>query len=161
LPGAFANSAYVLLSSTKRLPGKGDLDSRKLLGWIAAARTLARQYGREGVGDSLIEQLLAHSPSGKDGVWPAEAVRDVLEDVGTTEIAHGMQVCRFNARGVVWRGDGGEQERGLAEHYQTWSCKVAARHPFTARMLADIASDYGRQAQWDDNRSAISKRLRV
>ena len=113
-----ASSAYALLSRAKRLPGmnhKGELDVRKLQDWITEARALARQYGREGVGDALIGQLLAHSPKGKDGVWPAEAIRDVLEDVGTAEIANGMQVGRFNARGSVWRGDGGEQERSLAE----------------------------------------------
>ena len=157
-----ASFAYELLSRAKRLPGtndEGELDARKLKDWILAARALVRQYGREEVGDALIGQLLAHSPKGKDGVWPAEPVRDVLEDVGTAKIANGMQVGRFNARGVTWRGEGGEQERSLAEEYRAWSRQAAARHLFTARMLADIASSYDREAQWHDDRSAIGKRL--
>ncbi len=157
-----ASSACALLSRAKRLPGtnhKGELDVRKLQDWITEARALARQYGREGVGDALIGQLLANSPKGKDGVWPAEAIRDVLEEVGTAEMANGMQVGRFNARGAVWRGDGGEKERSVAEEYRTWSRQVTPRHLFVARMLADIASGYDREAQWHNNRSTISKRL--
>ena len=157
-----ASSAYELLCRAKRLPGsndKGELDARKLQDWIVEAQALARRYGREGVGEQFIGQLLAHSPKGKDGVWPAEAVRDVLEVVGTGKIANGMVVGRLNARGAVWRGNGGEQERRLSEEYRTWSNQVAPRHPFAARMLIEIASSYDREAQRHDSRSMIGKRL--
>jgi addiction module HigA family antidote len=157
-----AQSAYALLSRAGRLPGtneKGELDGRKLREWIVAARSLAREYGREEIGDSQIGQLLANSAPGKDGVWPLEAVRDVLEDLGTPTMANGMLVGRLNAQGGTWRGEGGDQERTVAKTYRDWSMRVAAQHPFTARLLADLAESYERNAEWHDDRSRVGKRL--
>jgi len=157
-----AHSAYALLSQARRLPGtneKGELDGRKLREWIVAARALAREYDREEVGDSKIGSLLANSAPGRDGVWPLEAVRDVLEDLGTPTMANGMLVGRMNARGATWRGEGGDQERTLAKTYHDWSMRVAAQHPFTARLLADLAKSYERNAEWHDDRSRVGKRL--
>ena len=157
-----AQSAYALLSRARRLPGtneKGELDGRKLREWIVAARTLARECGREEIGDSQIGQLLANSAPGKDGVWPLEAIRDVLEDLGTPTMANGMLVGRLNARGATWRGEGGDQERTLAKTYRDWSMRAAVQYPFTARLLADLAKNYERDAEWHDNRSRVGKRL--
>jgi addiction module HigA family antidote len=157
-----AQSAYALLLRARRLPGtneNGELDGRKLQEWIVAARALARAYGREEIGDSQIGQLLSNSAPGKDGVWPLEAVRDVLEDLGTPTMANGMLVGRLNARGPTWRGEGGDQERTLAKTYRDWSMRVAAEHPFTSQLLTDLAKSYERDAGWHDDRSRVEKRL--
>jgi hypothetical protein len=155
-------SAYALLSRARRLPGtnkEGELDGRKLREWIVTARALARECGREEIGDSQIGGLLANSAPGKDRVWPLEAVRDVLEDLGTPTMANGMLVGRLNAQGVTWRGEGGDQERTIATTYHDWSMRVAAQHPFTARLLTGLANNYERDAEWHDDRSRVGKRL--
>jgi addiction module HigA family antidote len=157
-----AQSAYALLSRARRLPGmndKGEVDGRKLQEWIVAARALARDFGREEIADSQIGQLLAHSPPGSDGVWPHESVREVLEDLGTDRLASGMMIGRQNARGAVWRGPGGEQERTLAKTYRDWSAFVAAEYPFTARLLNELACSYDHHAAWHDDRALVEKRL--
>lgn len=157
-----AQSAYSLLSQARRLPGMNDkreLDGLKLREWIAAARTLARDYGRDEIAESQIGQLLAHSPVGSDGVWPHETVREVLEDLGTDRLASGMMSGKQNARGAVWRGRGGDQERDLAKGYRDASAAVAAEYPFTARLLNELARSYDRDAAWHDDRAQVEKRL--
>jgi addiction module HigA family antidote len=157
-----AETSYSLLSGARRLPGlndRGEMDHRKLRNWIVDVRALGREYGREEAADSHIGQLLAHSPTGGDGVWPLEVVREVLEDVGTQTISNGMLMGRVNSRGATWRGEDGAQERDLAEQYRDWSSRVAAEHPFTARLLANLAASYDREAEWYDDRSRISKRI--
>ena len=157
-----AHSAYALLSRAKRLPGlddKGKLDGRKLRDWIITTRALAREVGREEIADNQIGQLLAHSPDGSDGVWPHEVVREVLEDLGTDGMASGMMIGRQNDRGAVWRGSGGDQERVLVEQYRDGSAAVAAKHPFTARLLNELARSYDHEAAWHDDRARIEKRL--
>jgi addiction module HigA family antidote len=157
-----AQSAYSMLSQVRRLPGMNDkreLDGRKLREWIAAARALAREYGRDEIAESQIGQILAHSPVGSDGVWPHETVREVLEDFGTDRMANGMMIGRHNARGVVWRGRGGDQERDLAKDYSDAATVVAAEYPFTARLLNELARSYDRDAAWHDDRALVEKRL--
>jgi len=158
-----ASAAYQLLTRAKFLPGMrdtGEIDPRGLREWVLQARQLAREYGREAIGDQMIGHLLAHSPTGQDGVWPVEAVREVLEEVGTPDVAKGMHMGRYNARGAHWRGEGGGDERNLALQYRNWSRQVAARHPFTARVLSEMADSNEHEAKWHDNESAISRRLR-
>lgn len=157
-----AQSAYSMLSQASRLPGMNDkreLDGRKLREWIATVRTLARECGRDEIAESQIGQLLAHSPVGSDGVWPHETVREVLEDLGTDRLASGMMIGKQNARGAVWRGRGGDQERDLASRYRDASATVAAQHPFTARLLNELARNYDRDAAWHDERALVEKRL--
>jgi len=110
------------------------------------------------VSEHAIGQLLAKSKSGTDGIWPNETVRDVLEQVGTKEIAVGMPIGLYNSRGVQWRGPGGQQERDLAAQYRDWSKTVAVNSPFTSRLLEDIAKGYDRNAEWHDTEADIRKR---
>ena len=157
-----AQSAYAMLSQARRLPGmndKGELDGQKMRDWIVNARALARDFGRDEIADSQIGQLLSHSPVGSDGFWPHETVREVLEDLGTDRLASGMMIGKKNARGVVWRGRGGDQERDIAKGYRDASAAVAAEYPFTARLLNELARFYDRDAAWHDDRALVERRL--
>ena len=159
---AVAHACYVLLTNASRIPGTqadGSIDLGKLKAWLEQVRSLARDYGRADIGDEMIGQLLSHCSPGDDGVWPCEPVREAIDDLGSQEIATGMLVGIRNARGATWRGEGGAQERELAEQYRSWSREVAFEHPFTANMLEQIAADYDHDAKWWDNQDSVRQRL--
>ena len=159
---AVAHAAYVLLTNASRIPGTqadGSIDLKELKAWLEQVRTLTREYGRADIGDEMIGQLLSHCSPGDDGVWPCEPVRDAIDDLGSQEIATGMLVGIRNARGATWRGEGGAQERELAEQYRSWSREVAFEHPFTANMLEQIAADYDHDAKWWDNQDSVRQHL--
>ena len=161
-PQALATAAYRLLTHAGRVPGTdrdGKVDARKLSDWLTRVRELTREHAREAVGESIVGQLLSRSPPGEDGIWPAEAVRDVLEDLGTPELANGMRTGRYNARGAHFRAPGGDQERSLAESYRTSARQLAGRYPFTARMLNDMAKMYENEAAWHDTDAQVRRRL--
>ena len=160
---AVARAAYALLTRASRIPGTqadGSIDLKELRDWLEQVRTLTREYGRAEIGDEMIGQLLSHCPPGDDGIWPCEPVREAVDDVGSQSIATGMIVGIRNARGATWRGEGGAQERELAEQYRGWSREVAFEHPFTANMLERIAADYDHEAKWWDNEDSVRQRLR-
>ena len=159
---AVARAAYALLTSASRIPGTqtdGSIDLKQLKAWMEQVRSLAREYGRAEIGDEMIGQLLSHCPPGDDGIWPCEPVREAINDLGSQNIATGMLVGIRNARGATWRGEGGAQERGLAQQYRSWSREVAFEHPFTARMLAQIGASYDQDAQWWDNQDSVRERI--
>jgi hypothetical protein len=110
---------------------------------------------RVAIGDECIGQALSGSPEGEDGVWPAEPVRDLLEVLTDKHFRAGMELGRFNARGVTSRGafDGGTQERVLADQYEGWARSVVTRWPTTARMLRDLSSNYREWAEREDHRA--------
>ena len=105
------------------------------------------------VGGYQIGELLSLSPVGKDSIWPHEAVRDIIERCETLELERGLEVELLNRRGasVHGRGDGGEQERKIAEEYERQAEKIKFEWPRTAAMLSRLAKSHGRDvAFWDE-----------
>lgn len=120
---------------------------------------MCRSYARSEIGDNVIGELLSKSRPGLDGIWPCEAVREALEELGSTRLADGMAVGLYNQRGAHWRGAGGAQERELSARYRGWSRQIAFDSPFTSRLLERIASTYDRDAVWHDTDANLRKRL--
>jgi addiction module HigA family antidote len=159
---AVAEAAYALLTDSKLIPGTnehGQIDASRLGSWLFKSRALAREHARKEIGDFVIGQLLARCPIGADEVWPCEPVREVLEELGTAEIARGLSNSVYNSRGVVWREEGGGQERRLAEKYRSWSTSLANQYPFVAKILADIAATYDQDAVREDTETRVRQRL--
>jgi addiction module HigA family antidote len=161
---ARAMSAYKLLKSLSRVPGRdrhGKQAAEDIEAWVEKARAGCKELARSKVGDSCIGKLFSTAPvDPEDGVWPVKPVRDALENVATTPMSEGVVVGLMNARGVHWRGAGGDQERELAEQYASYAEKLRYTHPRVARMMGEIAANYRSEAHWQDSESDVRERLR-
>ena len=68
----------------------------------------------------------------------------------------------YNARGVHWRKEGGEQERELADKYRVWAEALQFTHPFvSSTLLMSMVKTYEQEAEEHDNEAKIQRRLRV
>ncbi|HWZ42429.1 MAG TPA: HigA family addiction module antitoxin [Candidatus Saccharimonadales bacterium] len=159
---AVGTAAHRLLENVKRIPGTDDagkIDEKALRDWIKEAQSLCIKHGRAEIGDRRIGQLLSAPTIGADGIWPSEQVRNVLEECGTAHIATGVQIGVYNARGAHFRGEGGGEERELAEKYRNWSRKLAFEYPYVANLVEGIAETYERQAAREDSEAVVRRRL--
>lgn len=152
-----AEHAWWVLRGWKRLPGlrdDGSVDGDHLAKWVKAARLLLVQEDRVDVGDEQVGQVLAMSPPGADGIWPHEAVRDVIEAVGNHHIESGLYIGRVNSRGITSRDphEGGSLERALAAEYADWARRLYVGCPRTARVLRRLAESYEQDARRHDRR---------
>ena len=151
--------SFNVLSQLRGLPGTmgdGTIDAEALKTWVSEARRLCAERDRAEIGDEKIGEILANAPVGKDGAWPCELVRDLLDALSLSEdIGNGFTTGRFNQRGVSSRGifDGGAQERELVEVYRRDAAKVAAKWPFTSKLLGEIALGYDSDARLEDTRA--------
>jgi hypothetical protein len=84
-----------------------------------------------------------------------------MEAIASQRIAEGFSIGVRNARGAAWRGEGGAHERDLAVEYRGWAQKRAADYPYVGSILQDIAGSYEREAEREDSRSKLRKRLRA
>lgn len=146
---------WSVLEGWRRLPGvqgDGSVDAATLSSWVRRARALLLERDRADIGDEYVGQLLSGSPAGADGAWPCEAVRAVVEATKSKHLDAGVQLGRFNARGVTTRGllDGGQQETALANQYRKWADIVGDRWPRTGRLLRELADGYARDARRED-----------
>jgi hypothetical protein len=62
---------------------------------------------------------------------------------------------------VHWHGEGGDQERELAEKYRKWSQALQFSHPYvSSKLLMRLAETYQRQASYEGTEAGIRRRLR-
>lgn len=151
-----AKAAYNLLGGLKILPGQtnDDINYELLRDWCVEVRRLGDECHRLAITESRIGHLFAHAPaSQKDGVWPHEAVRKLIESDGSKSLIEGLSVERFNMRGVYSKGigEGGKQERQLAETYRGWA-KAMPESPKTSAILSGMAATWDRYAEQEDLR---------
>ena len=151
----YKKRCWSVLYNWKYLPGlceDGNIDGSYLVEWIDRVRTRLSVDGSERDYDGQIGEILASSPDGKDGMWPAEEVRDVLESRGNPQLEAGLLRGRVNRRGVTSRGlfDGGLQEAALAQSYREHARRMNARWPRTAAILCKLAKEYEGEALRED-----------
>ena len=160
VPPQQARRAYQVLDSWNTIPGlvDGRIDPANLAEWVERAREQSREVDRLGICDDRIGHMLALSSVrengvssiGEDGAWPAESVRDIIDRIASEALDDGFRVGLYNARGAVWRGPGGQQERELAERYRRWAGQIAGRWPRTGALLRRLAQIYEREGRlWD------------
>jgi excisionase family DNA binding protein len=157
---ALGNHAWWILHNWRELPGRlddGSVDATHLEKWVKDARLAFSESDRADIGDELIGQTLATSPEGQDGVWPAEAVRRIVETVGSRSIESGIHTGVVNDRGFTSRDvfEGGKQEWALASKYRDWAKRTATDWPRTSRVLRGLAENYEREARREDDEAAI------
>ena len=150
--------SFRTLSNLRGLPGMsqdGMIDAETLETWVSEARRLCEERDRRDMGDHQVGKVLANACIGEDGIWPCEPVRDLLDKLSLPEhVGRGFVIGKSNLRGVITREThGGAQERELAESYRKDAAKVAARWPFTANLLRQLAQYYEADARREDTRS--------
>jgi hypothetical protein len=154
----FAHVARQLLDGWTLIPGSiqdengTHIKGESLQAWIAAARAETEARDRKTMGLHAIAEMLARSPTGRDGFWPHEAVRDALEELEEEVVPSAFHMSRYNRRGVTSRGmfDGGQQERNLAAWYATQAKALTPRWSRTAAILRDFERTYLGEARYQD-----------
>lgn len=159
-----AERAYRLLEGLQRLPGQDVdevVDKDKLMTWVSAVRSASEELDRLDICDLSLGKLFSHAPQGSDGVWPCDAVRDVMETLQSERVFEGAHTGLYNSRGVHWRGEGGGQERELALQYRGWAEALQFTHTrLASSLLMGMAKTYEREAESEDTEAGIRRRLR-
>jgi hypothetical protein len=150
---SIAQNAWSVLHAWRpQLDGPGGIGGGNLRTWVERARAGLAACDRADIGDHQIGHTLSGSSLGADGIWPTEEVRELIEDLASTNLESGLGVGVLNSRGFTTRGvyDGGDQEWSLAAKYRSWGQAVINGWPRTGRILMQLADDYERQARRED-----------
>ncbi|RPI79626.1 MAG: hypothetical protein EHM45_02170 [Desulfobacteraceae bacterium] len=154
--------AWKLLNEWRQIPGmKGDgkLGRRELKEWIKSVRDKAAELDRKEVCDITLGGVFAFSPNEEDGSWPCIPIREIIEDAESSELERGFAIGIANKRGIFSKaiGEGGQQERALAEKYDAYAKSCLSSHPRTASILLKVAKDYKIEAKSEDERAKVDK----
>ena len=84
-----------------------------------------------------------------------------MEDLQSEDMMRGVHTGVYNSRGFHTRGQGGDQERQLAEKYRKWAQQLRMSSPFMAsELLMKLTDTYEREAAREDTEARINQRLR-
>lgn len=157
--------SFITLKNLCRIPGEnhaGIINAEKLKNWVDKVFDIVKEDEHKNIIEYSIGELLSHCQNGQDGIWPCEAVRDLLEKKNSENLIEGMYIGKMNSRGATTRfiNDGGSQEWEIVEQYKDWSKQLAFSHPITGKLLLELAKSYQNEAEYWDNRSRLHSHLR-
>lgn len=163
--GQCVERAHRLLETIGRIPGQDEATKEeqreKLEEWVRTVRRFCAELSRADIADFCLGKLFSAAPVGDDGVWPNEAVRDVMEDLQSDYISQGANTGLYNARGPHCRKEGGDQERELADKYRAWAEALQSTHPFvSSTLLMSMVKTYEYEAEERDTEANVRRRLR-
>lgn len=152
------NASHRILIAYDRAPAQQEgrsVDPEGLENWVSGMIKAAAEAKRLSVIYSYIGRALAHTAE-LDGVWPQRPVAEIIERLHSEELERGIQIERYNMRGVFSRAmfEGGNQERELAERYRGWAAKQPASHMRTRALLSSIAKGWDADAKRADEEAA-------
>ena len=133
----------------------GTVDSSFLIGWVETVYSRLVDYVSAEKSARYVGYVLASSPNGVDGMWPAEAVRSVIERMESSFVEEGFFIRRYNLDSSGTRRDyiGGVREWKLVNRYRQYSRQMSLRWPRTAALLARLADEYEIAARLEDMRA--------
>ena len=157
-----AERAWKLLRAWQRIPGTrkdGMVNAQQLHKWVKSARDEAAKVDRLEVCDITLGELFAHAPIERDGSWPCIPVREIIEMAESPNLENGFRTGIVNKRGIVGKalGEGGQQERSLAEKYDAYARACQTSYPHTASVLRSVAANYLDEARREDAKAEALK----
>ena len=130
----------------------GTVDFSFLMGWVETVHNRLMDYVSVEKSARYVGYVLASSPHGADGMWPAEAVRSVIEHMESSFVEEGVFIRCYNLDSRGTRSDyiGGAREWRLVNRYRQYSRRMSLRWPRTAALLARLADEYENEARLED-----------
>lgn len=106
---------------------------------LAAGRLRApfdsAKYQIERLPPARVFSLLSEMAEGSEEGGDDEEVREVMDDLRARPMMQGVHTSLDKDRGPTWRGEGGGQERDIADAYCNWSSALKVTHPVVASEL--------------------------
>lgn len=156
-----AKTAWHILNGCKKVPGSlqdETIDETVMVSFVEAVCEQGRHDDRLTMCEQTLGQILAHCKPDND-TWPPSAVSRLLDRGEFEQMRRGFELGTFNKRGVTSRsyGEGGAQERTLAQYYRNQAENIQHTCPATSTMLESIAQNYERHAQREDDQAGLRK----
>lgn len=141
---------FSLERDIKFCPGEenGSINKDILNKWISEFKSRLEYQEQTSLFYYKLGKLFACSPTGSDGVFPHEAIRDKIEELGNDELIESFAIAIINKRGV-YMVTGGKDEFKLGQKYAEISKKLSIRYPKTARIFRIISNNYFNESERD------------
>lgn len=116
--------------------------------WIRVFISRLQNQGQSSLIYIILGKLFACSPTGTDGVFPHEAIREKIEDIGNNELIDFFALSVLNGRGIH-NVTGGKDEYKLGKKYEELSRKLSVMYPKTSKIYQNISRRYFNESKYE------------
>ena len=134
----------------KFCPGEenGSINNDVLNEWVGLFNNRLRDQGQSSLFYIKLGKLFANSPTGSDGFFPHESIREKIEEIGNDELINAFADSIIYGRGI-YNITGGKDELKLAQKYGELSKKFAIRYPKTSKIFSIISTSYFKESEYE------------
>ncbi|CEO33248.1 S1 family peptidase [Paraclostridium sordellii] len=130
----------------------GNVDLDKLKKWVEKFKEKLEDQKQLNLLGHELGRLFAYSPMGKDGYYPHEAIRSIIEELEDESLRHSYIVAECNKRGV-YSPDAGRTEKEIALKYKENAENIRWLYPETAKIYDDLYERYYHQSELERERA--------
>lgn len=141
---------YDIIQSFTAIPGcNEELVSEEVFrDWVSSAQAYADAVNYRCAFGICLGRLLSFAPSGDDGIFPHEIVRNYFEENQNSVVIDHFVLGKLSQRGV-YCATAGMEEKKMAEKYQSSAEALGIFYPQTAAILRKIANYYEQEALYE------------
>lgn len=141
-------SFYTLERDIKFCPGEenGTINKAVLNEWIGLFNDRLKDQGQSSLFYRKLGKLFTCSPTGLDGLFPHEYVREKIEEIGNDELMNSFVTSIICGRGI-YTGTGGRDEFNLAQKYAELSKKFKIHYPKTSKIFNIVSKNYMNESE--------------
>lgn len=126
--------------------------SDNIIPWFEKNKKRLLNVDRFNSGMSVIGQLFGRSPKDEtDNIWPLKAIRDIIEKEENDDLDRAICIGKYNSIGVRSVTPQATDMWNAYNEYKEYADKLRYSYNRTATILDNIAEDYKRNAQDDEN----------
>lgn len=119
----------------------GDIDLCELKEWVKNFRNKLNEQNQSNLLGHELGRLFAYSPVGKDGYYPHESVREIIEEFKDESLKNSYVVAESNKRGVH-SPDAGKTEKGMALRYKENADQIRVQYSESAKIFDSLYRSY-------------------
>ena len=136
-----------------------DIKSEELLEWVEAFKDLLKQQNQSYLFASELGKLFANSPKGKDGFYPHESVREIIEKFSGDKLkelqrSYEIKVC---GKRRVYTPDQGKTEMKLSNDFKDNADGIRLFSPNTAEIYYNLSKLYKAESEREKERAIYNQ----
>lgn len=136
-----------------------DIKSEELLEWVETFKGLLKQQNQSYLFASELGKLFANSPKGKDGFYPHESVREVIERLSgdkLKELQKNYEIKVYGKRGV-YTPNQGKSEMKLSNDFKENADGIRLFSPNTAEIYYNLSKSYKAESEREKERAIYDR----
>lgn len=119
----------------------GSIDFQELKVWVKNFKDKLDQQKQSKLFGHELGRLFAYSPVGKDGYYPYESVREIIEELADESLRNSYITAECNKRGV-YSPDAGKTEKEMALRYLENADKIRILYTESAKIYDGLYERY-------------------